>query len=179
MLTQEIWDKFLDDVNNNNTINYTDSDDKILENNRWHLGLLCNLLGSYLEERSEILKILLEQGGLLDNQEEIPAAFFSFCELTDIKLPNTLTDICADAFSYCTNLKTLVIPKSVSYVGVDAFLGCKNLTIYCEVNSKPDGWISSSPWNSYWWNHWNPSGRPVYYKGEWEYVNGVPTPIKR
>ena len=78
MLTQEIWNKFLDDVNNNNVMDYTGAGDKVLENDKWHLGLLCNLLGNYLEEKSDILKILLEQGGLLDNQEEIPVAFFSF-----------------------------------------------------------------------------------------------------
>lgn len=170
MLTQEIWNKFLDDVNNNNITDYTGEGDKVLENDKWHLGLLYNLLiGDYLEERSEILKILLEQGGLLDNQVEIPVDFFSFCNLTNIKLPNTLTDICADAFSNCIYLKAIVIPKSVEYIGVDAFFGCFGLTIYCEDSSLPKGWAQPS--------NWNPHRRPIYWAGEWEYdSNGNPQP---
>ena len=170
MLTQEIWDKFLDDVNNNNVTGYTGANNKILENDKWNLELLLNLLArNYLEEKDEIIKILLEQGGLLDNQEEIPIAFFSFCDLTDIKLPNTLTHIYADAFSWSINLKAIVIPKSVKYIGSDAFLGCKKLTIYCEASSQ------SSEWSG----HWNYSNRPVYWAGEWEYdSNGNPQPKK-
>jgi hypothetical protein len=59
-----------------------------------------------------------------------------------------------------------VIPGSVTSIGDYAFKDCKNLTIYADVEqSEASGW--SSDWNS---------SRPVYWKGQWLYVDGVPTP---
>jgi hypothetical protein len=51
-----------------------------------------------------------------------------------------------------------VIPKGVTGIGSDAFYNCNKLTIYCEIESLPDGWSSS----------WNSSNRPVAfgYTGE-------------
>jgi len=43
------------------------------------------------------------------------------------------------------------------------------LTIYCEASSIPSGWKSN----------WNANGRPVYWYGEWSYVDGAPIPNKR
>ena len=39
--------------------------------------------------------------------------------------------------------------------------------IYCERSSMPDGWADPR-------GH---SSSQVYWKGQWTYVNGVPTPI--
>ena len=69
------------------------------------------------------------------------------------------------AFSYCRLLEDIIIPNSVTSIGSDAFWNCDILTIYCEVESKPDGWA----------DNWNPDGRPVvwgYGAGE-EYTEGL------
>lgn len=61
----------------------------------------------------------------------------------------------------------IIIPNSVTSIGSYAFSGCNSLTIYCEVESQLGGWDST--WNLY---------RPVYWANEWEYVDGIPTPIE-
>jgi len=73
------------------------------------------------------------------------------------------------AFRDCSSLTAIEIPNSVTSIGFFAFEGCDNLSIFCETESELSGWEEG-------WNHDN---RPVYYKGEWEYVDGVPTPIKK
>jgi len=61
----------------------------------------------------------------------------------ELVIPNDVTSIGDDAFYGCTALTSVVIPNSVTYIGNYAFYECKGLTIYCEAESKPDGWNSS------------------------------------
>ena len=52
-------------------------------------------------------------------------------------------------------------------IAIEAFYNCDSLTaIYCEASEKSIDW---SP------NCFN--NAKVYFAGQWEYVNGVPTPI--
>ncbi len=62
------------------------------------------------------------------------------------------------------NLGYVVIPESVEKIGYQAF---SNLNIYCEVEAKPSGWEYGFAGDNC----------KVYWKGKWEYVNGVPQPI--
>lgn len=118
-------------------------------------------------------------------------AFLGCKSLTSIEIPNSVTDIGVQVFDYCSQLTSvtfeegskltsiglsafsscslltsIVIPVGVTYMGNSVFKNCSSLTIYCEANSKPDGWASN----------WNYSNRPVYWAGTWSYVDGVPTP---
>ena len=94
-------------------------------------------------------------------------AFYDCDSLTSIVIPESVTSIGDYAFYYCSNLTSIVIPEGVTSIGNSAFRYCSSLTIYCEASSQPSEWDSN----------WNYSNRPVYYAGEWEYVDGVPTPI--
>ncbi len=66
---------------------------------------------------------------------------FSKCAIETIVLPQNLTEIGTKAF-YNTDLKEIFIPKSVTYIGEAAFVTFtfNQLTVYCEVDSKPEGW---------------------------------------
>ncbi len=54
---------------------------------------------------------------------------FSRCKsLTEIKIPDSVTNIGEQTFSECENLKEITIPKNVSVISNYAFFNCVNLT---------------------------------------------------
>ena len=61
------------------------------------------------------------------------------------------------AFSYRSDLISIIIPYTVTKIGDSAFYFCENLTIYCEAEYMPDGWSST----------WNNSDCPVI----WDYTS--------
>ena len=74
--------------------------------------------------------------------------------------------IAEKAFYDNDTITSVTIPDSVTTIGSYAFRNCSNLTIYCEVPSKPSGWDSS----------WNYNKRPVVwnsYKGIHDNLNGL------
>ena len=71
----------------------------------------------------------------------IDGKIFSFnYSLVSVVLPNGLTNISGYAFYNCYALTSINIPDSVVTVGNKAFYECSKVTIYCEAESKPDGW---------------------------------------
>ena len=50
------------------------------------------------------------------------------CNITDIKIPNSVTSIENVAFSGCSNLTSVTIGNSVTSIGDRAFSGCSSLT---------------------------------------------------
>lgn len=64
-----------------------------------------------------------------------------------VYLPNTLTNILANAFKGCTNLAELTLPENLAYIGSDAFSGCTRLSkilIPASVISISDSALSNS-----------------------------------
>lgn len=88
----------------------------------------------------------------------IDDSVFSDCaSLTSVIIPNSVTTIGESAFDYCISLRSITIPNSVITIEANAFGDCFSLEIYCEAESKPDGWNST----------WNPDNRTVI----WNYKN--------
>ncbi len=74
-------------------------------------------------------------------------------ETITITIPNNVASIDSFAFYDCTSVVSIIIPNNVTSIGYDAFYACYSLTIYCEAESKPQGWD----------DNWNPSNRPVVW----------------
>lgn len=49
-------------------------------------------------------------------------------ELTDLIIPEGVTEINKYAFLYCSSLKSVTLPEGLTSIGISAFLGCSNLT---------------------------------------------------
>ncbi len=89
-------------------------------------------------------------------------AFSDCSSLESIVIPNSTTSIGACAFMGCASLTKVTIPNSVTSIGYHAFNSCASLTIYCEAESRLDGW----------YNNWNSSDRPVVWGHTHSYTSG-------
>lgn len=89
-----------------------------------------------------------------DTLKTIDALAFAEYLGENIVLQNSIESISEYAFYKCLNLKSIVIPSSVLNIDKYVFKGCENLTIYCEAESKPEGWSDD----------WNPDNRPVVWR---------------
>lgn len=116
-------------------------------------------------------------------------------ELTEITIPNSITKINANVLAGASSITSIAIPSSVTSIGEYAFSNCsamqrifiprnvtvienysfnmwmKSAVIYCEVDSKPNGW--GDYWNKYEQFTvtvvWGSSGTPLIESG-WEYI---------
>ena len=86
---------------------------------------------------------------LSSNIEAIPTYAFQDCtSLESIVIPNGIKKLGNWVFYRCTSLESVVIPKSVTNIEYSIFEGCTSINkIYCEAESKPDGW--DDDWNRY------------------------------
>ena len=84
-----------------------------------------NKINLGLFSKNKILKSIV----ITDNVTNIGAEAFAECkELKSVKLPNKLSAINNRTFYKCSNLEKIVIPDSVTAVNSEAFKGCKNLS---------------------------------------------------
>ncbi len=60
--------------------------------------------------------------------KRISSGAFNGRKMTSVTIPQSVTDIWAEAFWGCSSLTTIFIPNSVTYIGTGVFGGCKNLT---------------------------------------------------
>ena len=104
---------------------------------------------------------------VLEGTEVIKGSAFSYNPtLKVINLPSGLKKIETGAFC---NFKGnyLVIPESVEILETEFVVQCPKVTIYYNWNKET---TPSKVWTS--------SAIVIYYKGQWQYVEGIPTPIK-
>ncbi len=75
-----------------------------------------------------------------------------------------LQSIGEHAFTNNSSLETFVIPEGVTTIGNSPFLNSNHVILYAESESASSGWGDM----------WNSGERPIYWAGEWSYVNGFP-----
>ena len=68
-----------------------------------------------------------------------------YVSVTDIVIPDTVTEIKSSAFSGCTSLTSVTIGNSVTSIGYDAFYGCRNL----QYNEYDNGYYLGNENNKY------------------------------
>lgn len=113
----------------------------------------CDLLESvYIEDNGSLTNLgewafhgcyALKQFGCIPDEVVIPESLttipreaFSFCSsITSITIPESITSIEAAAFAYCTSLPDVTIPESVTFIDSATFYGCLGLTSMTIPNS--------------------------------------------
>ena len=118
----------------------------------------------------------LEEVVISSGVSEIGSEVFWHSGVQKITIMNGVSKIDAGAFSGCS-LNEIIIPTSVTFIDANAFSGVAN--IYCEVESKPEGWNEHYLWSGvdadntvYWYSANEPTSEGNY----WRYVDGVATP---
>ena len=91
-------------------------------------------------------------------------AFASCSQLRSIRLP-ALQSVGWSIFSGCESLQTLILSAGSENVSADVFLYSHIQTIWCEDDRQTSAW-----------NVTLPDTATVYWAGEWQYVDGIPTP---
>ncbi|MDE7216307.1 MAG: leucine-rich repeat domain-containing protein [Clostridia bacterium] len=123
-------------------------------------------LGNYTFSNCNNLKNIV----LPDSLTEIGSSAFNSCNsLTYIAIPKNVKYIGNQVFSYCSNLPYIYLPYGLEKIGFRAFEDCRRLkyifipdsvsdinfglfsntlyvNIFCQAQSKPDGWDDN--WNS-------------------------------
>ena len=81
----------------------------------------------YLKNKDD-KEIVLPDNYKGENYEIGNDVFSGYTGLTNITIPNSVTEIGLDAFKGCSSLTSISIPNSVTSIGYRAFSGCSGLT---------------------------------------------------
>ena len=75
------------------------------------------------------LRVELTEINVPEGVTDIPNDAMMLCRAcSSVILPSTLVSIGAGAFKYCTSLQTIIIPDNVTHIGEVAFWRCTNLS---------------------------------------------------
>lgn len=80
-------------------------------------------------------------------------AFYDEHVTEEIIFSENVNDIKTKAVSKCESLLKIYIPENVQQIEENAFIDCPYLTIYCQVDEKPEEWSDL----------WNADGYPVIW----------------
>ena len=119
------------------------------------------VLISYPNGKNDKSYILLEETLIIGNR-----AFYSNKHLEEVILNESLQQINDLAFARTEKLKTLVFGESLLVIKKDAFKEAKDLVLFFSFTEEKVDFH----------NGWNSSSLKVYYKPNWHFDNGVPTP---
>lgn len=75
----------------------------------------------------------------LSKLDMIPHHQFEFSDITEIKIPDNITYIPAQAFQYCSKLETVIMTRSIKKIGDEAFAKCHNINII--FNGTREEWL--------------------------------------
>lgn len=128
---------------------------------------LCHAHHLYLNN-TELTEITIPSSITQINEYALSGA----SAITSITIPSSVTSIGYYAFSNCSAMQRIFIPRNVNKIESYSFnMWMKSAVIYCEVDSKPDGW--DDYWNKYGQFTvtavWGASGTPLIEFG-WEYI---------
>ena len=94
--------------------------------------------------KTAIIKSTVTYKGSIYNVTGIDSYAFNDCSfLKSVVIPDGVTSISGYAFYGCSKLTSITIPNSVETISYNAVTNCSKVTIYCEAESKPDGWHNS------------------------------------
>ena len=82
---------------------------------------------------------------------------FKRSAISSVVIPDSVTEICDEAFNECSALTEIYIPRSVEKMGAGVFGGCVRLVVRSAALSKPSGWNAN-------WNKIAP--RPVVWNAD-------------
>ncbi len=113
----------VDEVPETQKIYYTSTDGGIVEPNNEGVDYFgANIISNTYENGKGVITFdgdvtLIGEG-----------AFYECTSLASVILPNGITSIVGQAFSFCYRLTSVTIPDSVTSIGDNTFLNCKNLS---------------------------------------------------
>ena len=165
-----------------------------------------NLVNVIFENESKILRIGIGAFNACTslNSIDLPIglskldtkSFYGCISLQHVTLPGTLTDIGSSVFAECTNIISVNLKEGLTYIAENMFINCSNLeeiilpstlitiesyafkgcdklaavyndsTIVITLGKTNNGRVGYY-------------ATEVYNKGDWEYVDGVPTPLAK